>query len=189
MKYLLFLIIIIIQDCKPEHQTSDENNLKEVQINYESNVYKLLNDAYKRNPKAPYIGEDAYINIYHDLNNSYDNIDQNLLNDLLKQAKSEGRPGYVLDKTKWANGIGQFKKNKFAQHEIEIPNLHFKDSTIVDVKKFTFFTNIDGVIFNNDYALLATNLYESLFFLSLYKLEDGIYKSVGRVNYPPSADE
>jgi hypothetical protein len=178
----------MINDCKTNESDINIDKQKNT-CDYECKVYQLLNDAYKRNPKANYKGEDAYININHNLNNSYGNIKKELLNELLQKAYLKVRPAYLFDKKRWASQMGLFQPTKFSQEQIEIPNLHFKEPNVDDIEKYTFFINIDGIMFNNDYAILATNLYESLFFLSLYKLEDGTYKSIISVNYPPSADE
>ena len=182
MRILLLLCILLIS-----------NSCKSQQTDYEKNVYQLLNDAYTRNPNVSYIGEDAYVNTNHSLNESSSFLKDSLFDRLLEQSKWQfyikQDSTLLYNKENWLLLEPLISDNKFDHNKINVKNLHFKNPDVEDVSMHTFFSKIDAVLFNNEFAIIVDNLYDSLFVAHLYVLKDGKYKDIGTVSYPPRANE
>lgn len=182
MRLLIVLIFfLIVTSCKA--QLSD----------YEVKVYKLLNDAHTRNPKAPYKGEDAYIYSYHKLDESFDflktDLFQQLTNPYTDTNNVANFPTNLNDIDSWKSCSLKISNNQFDDSYIVIDNLHFKTSLNKSDSESAFLANIQTVLFNKNYAIMVIDLSGIIKIAQLYVLENGRYKSFARVSDPLSSEE
>ncbi|WP_405378150.1 hypothetical protein [Nonlabens sp. Asnod3-A02] len=179
-----FYLIILLLAC---------NSCKTQITAYEEKVYVLLNDVYARNPKAPYVSEDAYFDINHSLGSSELFLESDLFIELMDDANEryhfKKEPSLLFDKKNWKREQPLVSNNKFDPDKIIIGNIHFKNPEKEDVSQHTFFSKINTILFYEEFAIIVNKLGDSLFFARLYVLKDGKYKDSGSASYPPSADE
>lgn len=158
---------------------------------YEIKVYNLLNTLYERKPDAPYKSPDSYININHSLNNSYNNLNKDLFDDLLIELNSLNKSEFekLTLKLYWTKNQINFPIKKFDQKQIKIENLHFVNPDLQSMEETKFISKIDAIIFKEDFVIVQISLFNSVFSIELYKNINNKYVRITGVSYPKSSKE
>ncbi|PPK96446.1 hypothetical protein LY01_00266 [Nonlabens xylanidelens] len=179
MKYIFILILLAnLNSCQSQETSA-----------YEDRVYQFLNEVYKPK-KSSNTSKVGYIDNMNNLDNSIENISDDLLKTVLSRAKQYYRfhiPDSVLNYKNWKELKVHTLTKKFDQNKIVIPNLQFIDSK-EDHDGIIMF-HIEGILFYGNFAFIATNHGGTIPIGTLFKKEGEKYDFVTMTSYPPLGDE
>ena len=182
MKTILFTFLLFVFNCETQTQTS---------ASYDIEVYRLINAIFKsknnhsQNTLIP-------INIYHDLNQSSKNIEDELLSRLLNTANKEiaiSLPASILEAKNWKSTNTDFKSDRFDQNKVIVKNVVFCDPLDCNLVKKNDKTNliytINAILFLDNYAIIKTTHMSSFITVYLYKRVGDDFQRQAMITDPP----
>jgi hypothetical protein len=195
MRYLLITFLIInIQACKDSNTAiAKDQQDKQQSFSYSNEVYEFLNWIYRKKATHKYEHQSAYLNINHNLNNSFDNINRDLLEKLLEQAKKPEYkyyiPDHITEIDSWQLQKTVINGSSFDQSNVDTEKIVFIDCDNNQLSKNDFCYMVDGIIFFDDFAIYSTNYKKAFYQLTLFKKQDNTYKQVLNVTDPELGTE
>lgn len=193
MKFNIYILMLItVCACKNQFHDNTIKQSKEFKkINYENEVYKLLNDAYRYNPKSPIKTDHAFIYQQNTLNESEKFVQSELFQRLLNTANCV--PHYlskeqIEQQEVWINDFKSFSKG-FNQKFVTNNRLQFVSNDYKVADENRFITEVSAILFNENKAIMIINYKGVIFSARLYVKENGFYKGKCSVSDPPSAAE
>lgn len=190
---ILILFFLSIFSCKTEYSVDGTEKIsKEMQLlNYEKEVYQLLNDAYRYNDKSPIKTKKAFIYKENTLIESDKYLDSKLFQELINSPNCF--PQYLSREQKessdvWKNDFQSFNKY-FDQKFITNSRLQFISKSNKPDNEDRFIIEVSAIFFNQNKAIMIINYKNVTFSARLYIKENGVYSSKCFVSDPPSAEE
>jgi hypothetical protein len=92
-------------------------------------------------------------------------------------------------KQHWLQDEINIKSKLWDTTKFELPYIKFQDPKKIDVNEHPFVSTVDYILFNGDYAILVSSLYNYNKHASLFKWDGDCYMGQGSVSFPRGAEE